>query len=111
MPKSKTPRSTVKKKVARTTASGAQQYTRGKDAYARMETISKAIPVAKSMKAKQALSKAQHDEMSPRARAIFAQYKEQTRLYDLSRGTALAARLAKIEAKYSSAKSQKKVSN
>ena len=108
MPKSKTPRSTAKKMVARTTASGAQQYTRGKDAYERMKTISKAIPAAKSSKAEQALRKARRDEMGPEARANFAQYKEQTKRYDLSRGTALASQFAKIEAKYASAKSRKK---
>jgi hypothetical protein len=108
MPKSKTPRSTAKKMVARTTASGAQQYTRGKDAYERMETVRRAIPAAKTEKGRQALLKAKRDEMTPGARAIYAQYKEQTKRSDLSRGTALASGLAKIEAKYASAKSRKK---
>lgn len=108
MPMSKTPRSTTKKLAARTTASGAQQYVRGKDAYDRVKTVSKAISAAKTDKQKQALRNARNDEMTPGAKANFAQYKEKTKREDLSRGTALAARLAKINAKYAPTKPRKK---
>ena len=108
MPKSKTLRSTAKKLVARTVAGGAQQYVRGKDAYERLITAGKAEKSTKNPAARQMLLEAKKSAMSPEARANFAQYKEDTKRYDLSRGTALASRLAKISAKNAPAKSRKK---
>ena len=108
MPKSKTPRSTAKKLVARTVGGGAQQYVRGKDAYERMKTAGKAAKSTENTGAQQMLLRAKKSAMGPEARANFAQYKEDTKRYDLSRGTALASRLAKISAKNAPTKSRKK---
>ena len=97
MPKSKTPRSTTKKITARTTASGAQQYTRGKDATERVIRAGDAVVAAKSSKARQMLLRAQRDEMSPRARAGSSQAKESEKLRTLARGRSSAATGAKIK--------------
>lgn len=108
MPKSKTPRSTAKKLVARTVEDGAQQYVRGKDGYERMKTASKAEKSTKNPVAKQMLLRAKKSAMGPEARANFARYKEETKRYDLSSGTALASRLAKIAARNAPTKTRKK---
>ena len=86
MPKSKTPRSTPKKLVARTTASGASQYVRGKDVYDRVKTAGKAVRSAKNMRAKQMLARAQTDAMSPGARARYNQMLESEKRAALARG-------------------------
>jgi hypothetical protein len=93
MPKSKTPRSTPKKLVARTTASGAQQYVRGKDTVERVTTAGKAVNAAidsgagpKSAKARQMLARAQTDAMSPGGRARYNQMLEREKRAALARG-------------------------
>ena len=105
MPKSKTPRSTAKKMVARTTASGAQQYTRGKDATERVIRAGDAVLAAKSFKAKQMLLRAQRDEMGSGARASSSQAKEMEKLRSLARGRSSAAIGAKIKGPNVAAKS------
>jgi hypothetical protein len=93
VPKSKTPRSTPKKLVARTTASGAQQYVRGKDTVERVTTAGKAVNAAiaagagpKSMKAWQMLARAQIEAMRPAARARYNQMSEREKREALARG-------------------------
>lgn len=97
MPKSKTPRTTSKKLVARKTASGAQQYVRGKDDYERVDTAGKAVRSTKNTKAQQMLLKAQKDAMSPGARAYGAQRAEDKKRYDLRLGRQRAAAIAKVK--------------
>jgi hypothetical protein len=97
MPKSKTPRATSKKLVARTTASGAQQYVRGKTDTDRVITAGDAGSATKKHKAQQMLLKAQKDAMSPGARAYSAQRAEDRKRYDLRFGRQRAAARAKVK--------------
>jgi hypothetical protein len=93
MPKSKTPRATSKKLVARTTASGAQQYVQGKDTAERVSLVGKTLRSAirsgsgpKNMKTRQMLARAQTEAMSPAGRARYNQMLDREKREALARG-------------------------